>query len=223
MEFSQRPAGVMQKRFVVVVSLAAALLAAVFAHTAIDVLGDYLVRDDAYDHVSHGSRALVTLIALVIGSGVLLHLFSRFCTAARSRRTRTRILGASRKTLAAATTAIVVASLVIVPAMELFDAVRAGSDLDDVGDLFGGSLALGLSTTIATGLLVAAMLIVIVRWICAHEDRIVEALATLIGAEPASIYRHKRTQFIAVDPRRAPGLCRQRKRGPPARLRPVPI
>jgi uncharacterized BrkB/YihY/UPF0761 family membrane protein len=196
---------------------AAALLAAVFAHVAIDVLGDYLVRDDTYDHVAHGSRELLTLIAFGIAASAGALFFSRLCTAAASIRTRVRMLRVTRAQLLLAFAAIAAIALVLVPSMEGFDALRAGQDIDDLGDLFGGSLLLGISTTLACAALCSAFIAALGAWLARHRERVASLIGAFLTARrprPAGIrLRYAPAKTPAMHPARA--MKRRSKRGPP--------
>ncbi|MGB6986122.1 MAG: hypothetical protein WBD74_09150, partial [Candidatus Aquilonibacter sp.] len=144
---------------------ATALLAAVCAHVGIDVLGDYLVRDDSYDHVAHGSRLFFTLSALGLGTVAGLYLFSHLCAAAATLRVRVRMLYLRRSQVAGAIACIVLLALVFVPVMETIDAIRAGADLDSLADAFGGSLLLGICTTLGCALAWSAALLGVAAWL----------------------------------------------------------
>jgi hypothetical protein len=207
----------MQRRGILLASLATALLAAVCAHVGIDVLGDYLVRDDAYDHVAHGSRLIVGLIAFAIGTGVLARMFSVLCAHAGSQHMRNRMLAATRASALHIGGAVLGATLFFVPAMELFDALRAGSDLDDIGDLFGGSLALGLSVSVACAIVAAVLLVATMRWVCKHQDRIVSAISSLRARESAKVIVYRYERFTDTVIFTGISVARRRpERGPPA-------
>jgi signal transduction histidine kinase len=197
---------------------ATALLAAVSAHVGIDVLGDYLVRDDSYDHVAHGSRVLFTLCALGLGAAVGLYLFSRLCAVVASLRLRVRMLRLRRAHIAAAIAGIALLTLLFVPAMETIDALRAGADLNSLADAFGGSLLLGISTSLAGALCWSGLLLGMAAWLVRHRERV----ACLLVA----ILRIRHTPRAPTHERRAPSAvlasaparrARHRsKRGPPA-------
>ena len=189
------------------------------AHVGIDVLGDYLVRDDAYDHVSHASRMLVSVIAVLLGSGVLVRAFGHMCDLARQQRYRTRMARASRRAASAVAGTILGATLAIVPAMELLDILRAGSDLDDLGDLFGGSLLLGLSVTIACAVLAIAAFLGLIGWICAHTEDIAGVLATLLAPKAFVPAVHLDVSVpVAMPLAQRHASRRAQKRAPPTRF-----
>ncbi|HTZ55139.1 MAG TPA: hypothetical protein VMB20_08730 [Candidatus Acidoferrum sp.] len=197
---------------------ATALLAAVSAHVGIDVLGDYLVRDDSYDHVAHGSRVLFTLCALGLAALIGLYLFSHLCTAAASLRERVRMIRIRRSQMAAAIACIALLALFFVPAMETLDALRAGADVDSPADAFGGSLLLGISTTLGCALAWSGALLGVVAWLVRHRDRVARLLFELLNVG--------RTQVAGAHERLAPAALlasaparrtrHRSKRGPPA-------
>jgi hypothetical protein len=67
-----------------------------------------------------------------------------------------------------------------VPAMEWFDDALAAVPLTPVGDAFGGSLLLGLATTLFCSAFVAVIFYAFTRWLLEHRDVIVAIVATLL-------------------------------------------
>lgn len=200
-----------------VAACATALLAAVSAHIGIDVLGDFLVRDDTYDHVAHGSRELFTLVALALAAAAALFLFSHLCGVAASFSQRVRLLQVRRTHVVAATGCAVILTLLLVPTMETIDAVRAGGDIESLADAFGGSLLLGICTTIACAFLWSGLVIGVVVWLAHHRDRVARLLA--------AFFRFRGTHSLCNRERRAPAAFlasaparrarHHSKRGPP--------
>jgi len=205
------------RRLAIMAVGAAALIAAVFAHVAIDVLGDYLVRDDTYDHVAHGSRELLTLLAFCVAAYAGSILFARLCTAAASMRTRIRMLRIPRRHWLLAFAAIAVLALVLVPSMEGFDALRAGREVDDLGDLFGGSLLLGITSTLACASLCCGAILGLCAWLARHRERVArllyECLTVQRTSRAAIAMRRAPAKTPALHPARA--MKRRSKRGPP--------
>ena len=202
----------------VVAVCVSALLAAVSAHVGIDVLGDYLVRDDSYDHVAHGSRVLFTLCALGLATIAGIYLFSRLCACAASLRLRVRMLRLEQSHIAAGVVAVAALTLFFVPAMETLDALRAGADIGSLADAFGGSLLLGISTSLACALAWSGMLLGIAAWLIRHRERVACLLVALLRIRrtpPKSKHeRHAASAVLASAPARR---SRHRsKRGPPA-------
>jgi signal transduction histidine kinase len=197
---------------------AIALLAAVSAHVGIDVLGDYLVRDDSYDHVAHGSRVVFTLCALGLASAAGLYCFSQLCTAAASLRNRVRMLRLRRAHIAVALAAIALLALFFVPVMEALDALRAGTDVDSLADAFGGSLLLGISTTLACALAWSGMLLGVAAWLVRHRDRVARLLVAFLQTPHRDIAcAHERRMPAALLTSAPARRTRHRaKRGPPA-------
>jgi hypothetical protein len=127
------------------VALGAALCAALLAHVAIDVAGDYLLPHDSYDDIAHDSRAVVAcaVLGLVLGAlGCAVGAALR-----RARGSEFAFCAGLRDACppGALQFAITVNGLtfLILGAMEALDVTLAGGRIDDVGDLFGGSLLLG--------------------------------------------------------------------------------
>ncbi len=209
----------------VIAVFSAALLAAVAAHVGIDILGDYLVRDDSYDHIAHGSRELFTIVALLLAAGVGAHLFWQMCAAASSIRTRARFLHLSGKVVIRSSTGVVLIALMLVPAMETIDALRAGADVDSLADAFGSSLLLGTSVTVACALLCCAVVFGLAAWLCRHRESVARIVYELLAvAEPVLHYANetRAREAIAVYAHE----CRTRprpKRGPPLAAHVVPV
>jgi hypothetical protein len=138
------------------VLLSVALFAALIGHVTIDVLGDYLLAHDDYDDVDHSSRVIVAIVTFVLagcGAGFGLRAAIReargsenaLCLALRSALPRNSLIF---------TLAAIALSTIILCVMEACDASLAGHPVDDVGDLFAGSIPFG-GTIIA----VVAMLV----------------------------------------------------------------
>ncbi len=200
------------------VAMAAALAAAV-AHVVIDVAGDYLLARDAYDGVAHSSRALVAALlgvaVLVAAARLVFDAIDRRCGSTTSLlRTIREALGSPAR-FAAASAAVAILALA---AMEGFDCAAGGVRIDDLSDLFGGSLLLGLSAPVAAGLLFGWLLHRGVRALAEHEPALARFVLrvvslTLAAAAPASSHRRI---YAVVPATRGTSLARRgRKRGPP--------
>lgn len=205
-----------QRLVTVLLIVAAAFFAAALSHWAIDVLGDYLVADDTYDHIDHGSRLAVTLAALAAASFASWRALGPLLHAGRAQRVRLTFALSPRYALAAMVPAAILA-LAIVPSMEWLDALQHGGDVDSVADLFGGSLALGIATTLGSVVACGLAILAFLRWIGRHRDRIVtfftRAGRMLRPLDASSIRLRARTQT----PSYALVLARRRsKRGPPS-------
>ena len=103
-------------------ALCAGAAGAALAHVAIDYARDFLLPQDTYDHLAHGSRGLISGIALVVAA-VLAARGLRICCKIGAAN-RTRVLPTARMPyeLAGFSLGAVVISCALVPAMELFDA-----------------------------------------------------------------------------------------------------
>lgn len=188
------------------------------AHVGIDILGDYLVRDDRYDHVAHGSRLLFTAIALGLAGAAATCLFAHLCRAAASLRMRARMLALRRAQVATGIAAIALLALLVVPAMEIIDVLRAGGDVDSLADAFGGSLLLGIATTLGCALAWSGAIVALVAWLLRHRERVVRLLYELLGVgHLPGRCDHERLAprtVAANNPARLAKHCS--KRGPPA-------
>ena len=161
-------------------ALCAAASAAALAHYAIDVVGDFALRHDAYDGLMHGSREYAVGIAAAFAVIAATRGLRACCDLAQRARGRL-----AHPTVGAAGTACyafmaVVLACAGVPAMEWFDDALAAVPMAHAGDTFGGSLLLGLTTTIVCAAFVAAIFYAFARWLLAHRDLIVALVATLL-------------------------------------------
>lgn len=206
-------------RTIVSLALCAAAAGAAMAHLAIDVLGDYALSRDSYDHLSHGSRELMTAVALLL-AGVLAARGLRVCcdiaTRNRNRLARPVLrLGDMVAMLGAGA----ITSAAMVPGMEYLDGRLDGVPVRGLSDAFGGSIPLGLATTIVSALFAASVLFVIARWLISHRDSIATIIETLLrpfdaATRPNGYDRIGRS--FTLRQRRAPNALRLSKRGPPA-------
>jgi hypothetical protein len=189
------------------------------AHFAIDVAGDFLLARDSYDNLRHGSRELLTGLALVLAvllAGRGLKVCCEIATRNRGRLTRPTLgLREAIGLIAGAVTA----SIVFVPGMELLDARLDGAAVPRLADAFGGSIPLGLTTTLLCASVVALLVVGAVRWLVSHHDSIATMLETLLrritDVPHANGYDVDAQRFTPRH-RRAPNALRLAKRGPPA-------
>ena len=211
-------------RLPVLAVLATALLAAVSAHVGIDVLGDYLVRDDSYDHLAHDSRLLFTVIALALAAVAAVQCFLYFCAAAASIRVRVRLLRVQPTHIAGACGAIALLALLAVPAMETLDALQAGAKVDSLADVFGGSIQLGVVTTLGCVVTWCGLIVAVVGWFARHRERVAQLLYELLVVSQAPLAcahaSRESAPALASDPVRD-ARCRC-KRGPPLSARALP-
>jgi hypothetical protein len=164
--------------------LATAFFAAICAHVSIDIVGDYVLAHDSYDDPVHGSRWYASL-ALAISAVAALALLLRALLA----ETRGRV-GAFRAALSAAVPAsgaafacvVVAIALPLLLAMAWLDVHSAGIATDDIADLFGGSLPLGASVTLAFGCASAFALHRLLAAATRHRRSIVRAFEAFVRA-----------------------------------------
>jgi hypothetical protein len=111
-----------------------------------------------------------------------------------------------------------VLSVAIVPAMEYLDGLLNGIPVRNLSEAFGGSMVLGLSTTVICAMLIAALVFAIARWLISHRDTIANIIETLITHRAASDRPTRGEvigQLFAPRHRRTPHALKRCKRGPP--------
>jgi hypothetical protein len=139
--------------------LSVALFAALIGHVVIDSLGDFMLAHDTYDDLDHSSRTVVALVTLgltILGIGMGFRAAIReargsdnaFCMALRA---------ALPRSVPAFVIAAVVVSTGVLSIMEGCDAWLAGHGVDDVSDLFGGSIPFGLTIEAIVALIVSLL------------------------------------------------------------------
>lgn len=204
-------------RSMIALVVAAAAAAAVLAHGTIDIIADYLVRHASYDDVSsHDSRGLVVALATVIAGAVALHAL-RLCCDAAAHRTLASSPAPSWRCAPLFAGATMLLASIAVPAMELLDSRLAGASLASLDDAFGGSVLLGLTTTLACAAGVAIAVFALARWILSHRDRIIAAIVAFMRLRP-QMYTGPRRSRSFVDVPICPRLfsaLRHGERAPP--------
>jgi len=196
-------------------AVAVAALAAALAHLAIDIAGDYLLPHDAYDDVAHDSRTVVAAAAaalLLAGAARSLYASVRAALGRRNVAAAIRI-----ESPIVFIGAVIGMSVPLLLAMETIDAIAARRDVDDLGDLFGGSIALGLGTTLAVAALVAVTAYVVLRFFLRTRAAVARAIGGLLQARERAPQRafstlaRQRRLVVA----RATRVRHASKRGPP--------
>jgi hypothetical protein len=207
-------------RSLVALVVAAAAAAAVLAHGTIDVIADYLVAHASYDDVSsHDSRGLVVALGIVVAGAIALHGLRLCCEAAANRTLASPPPPSWRRAPLFIGATMLLASLAV-PAMELFDSRLAGTTLGSLDDAFGGSVFLGLATTLACAAAVAIVAFALARWLLSHRDRIIAAIVAIIRLRSQEYTRPRGSRNFAnapICPRRLSAL-RRGKRAPPMML-----
>jgi hypothetical protein len=195
----------------------AAIASAALAHYVIDVVNDFALAHDAYDDVQHASRGIAACVATLIAMSLALRGLRVCCELAAHRRS-----GASspvtRRDSCAILVAGVVCSIVLVPLMEWCDGRLAGAPVTDLTSAFGGSIVIGIVTTICCALAFTLSLQWIVKWFCERRESIVAIVATLLGRRErfgSCCSSSRRPQRPTVRRRRATHALRLAKRGPP--------
>jgi hypothetical protein len=206
-------------RSLVALVIAAAASAAVVAHGTIDIIADYLVAHASYDDVSsHASRGLVVAIAAMVAGVVALHGL-RLCCEAATNRTLTSSPAPSWRTAPYFVGVTMLLASIAVPLMELFDSRLAGTTLAGLDDAFGGSVLLGLGTTLVCAAAVGIAVFALARWILSYRDRIIAAIAGIIRFRLQTQRHGPRCSRVfggaPICPRRLSAL-RRGKRAPPS-------
>jgi hypothetical protein len=204
-------------RSLVLLFVAAAAAAAAFSHYAIDVVADYALAHDTYDDVAHGSRDLLSGIAIVLAAALAVRGLRSCCEIGAARRFRLAGPGLTWRSGLLFVGATAILACAIVPAMELLDAHLAGKVVDDLGDLFGGSVQLGLSLTLFCGALVAAVVFIVAGWLLSHRASIAAAIVSFAARRRGTRPSAQRLRRLRTAPRRRPRhvALHRSKRGPP--------
>lgn len=205
-------------RIFVPLLLCAAAGAAALAHVAIDVVGDYALPHDTYDHIAHDSRNLIAGLALVAAMLIAVRGLRLCCDLAAADRGRLPGGNLSWRAILAFVGIVTAAATVLVPVMELLDARLDGIPLDGFADAFGGSVLLGVAVTIVCALLVAGAVLALAAWILAHRAAIETIVVWLLGRDRESAVKNARARRRSFVRLRHPALVfalRLCKRGPP--------
>jgi hypothetical protein len=211
------------------VPLAAAFLAALCAHVAIDVAGDYVLAHDAYDAPAHGSRWLASFALAAFA-------FAGFWALVRATLSETRgSRGALRAALKAALpmgpfalcATVTLAALPLLLGMAWLDASCSGIAVDDVADLLGGSIPLGCGLTVAFALVSALGAHRLVAFLSRFHRSIVRAVEAFVRLT-RSVARDARLLVASntQDRPRVPAAlvrCTRANRAPPGPGRAVSI
>ena len=206
------------RSFGVILALFAALLAAVLAHVAIDVAGDYLLSDDAYDHVAHQSRAIVALAGGACGLIVLLLAMWNAFEDGETGMPRRAGLAPETPALWWFVPMVAALSFVLLIGMEVDDAWAATGRLIDVDDALGGSLWLGGIAVALASLLCAATAWGFARWIGGVGAALAAAITGLFvrrRCSPQTAAARLRRLATIVSRTISPLADRCSKRGPP--------
>lgn len=201
-------------------ALCAAAAGAAFAHGAIDVVGDYALPNDSYDHLAHGSRTLASGLAVTIAVVLAARGLRACCDIAAANRTRLPGASIGPWGLAGYAVLAVGTSCLLVGCMEWFDGRLDGVAVRNLGDAFGGSLALGLAITLICAALVAAVVYALAHWLVSHRDVIASIIAVLLSHSNSvdSRLAHDLDRCRQTVRRRTPHAFRLSKRGPPVTL-----
>jgi len=209
------------------VPLAAACLAALSAHVAIDVAGDYVLPHDAYDAPGHGSRwAASFALAALVFAGFWAVVRAALAEARGSRgAVRAALRGAVPSGPLAFAGIVFAAAVPLVLAMAWVDAAASGIGIDDFADLFGGSLPLGLGCTLLFAVAVALGVHRLVRLLSRFHRSIVRAVEAFV--RPARAVSSALRILVASNTQDRPRVpaalarCTGANRAPPGPVRAV--
>ena len=92
----------------------------------------------------------------------------------------------------------------LVPAMEWLDGRLDGVPVKELDDAFGGSILLGLATTVICAALVALVVVAIAHWLISHRDTIATMIETLMRRLAGIVRpcRHDLARCLAAPRRR---------------------
>ena len=168
--------------------LAAAFLAALSAHVAIDVAGDYLLAHDTYDDHVHGSRYVASFALLASALAALCFLARAVLAETRGARDALKLALRASIPKSISSFAVVVTGVTVplLLGMAWLDSVCAGVPVDDLADLFGGSLALGIGITVAFALVAAVGVHHLVALATRYHRSIVRAIGIVVHAMEAA-------------------------------------
>lgn len=161
----------------------AASLAALIAHVGIDLAGDVLLVRDAYDGIGHDSRAVIAVIVILSSSATLLAWLAGAWREATGRPHAGALLATAMPRRALPfVIAVAGCGFVILLGMELADTLCAGRAVDDLGDLLGGSPALGAAVTALAAGAVALSMLGLGRLLSGSRAALIRVLTILLTA-----------------------------------------
>jgi hypothetical protein len=202
---------------IVSLALCASAAGAALAHLAIDVVGDYALTHDSYDSLGHGSRELATGVALLVAVFLAARGLRICCEIAAEHRTRLVRPALCLRDRMGMLFGSVAATTAIVPGMEYLDGRLDGVPVHRLGDAFGGSIPLGLGTTLCCATFVALLVYSVARRMISYRDSIVTMIEILLGRCSAV----RSSDFDGIGRlaapvwRTTPNALRLFKRGPP--------
>lgn len=201
--------------------LIAAGVAAFIAHVAIDVAGDYLLPRDSYDFVTHHSRAVAIAGSFVLAATVMLRVFDVALAQARGARLSLRAVldHAISPTPWRFVALVVAATLGTLGAMDSLDTLARDGKVDDIADMLGGSIWLGLGIATPTAALIGSLVWHVVARVARSSAVLVRALGALFATARSrsnSSERPSRTSWVPTARSRGSILARREgKRAPP--------
>ena len=155
------------------------------------------------------------MIAVVVAGVIALHGL-RLCCEAAANRTLASSPAPSWRSAPFFVGATMLLASIAVPSMELFDSRLAGTTLAGLDDAFGGSVLLGLSTTLACAAAVAIAAFALARWILSRRDRIIAAIVGIVRSRLQACAGMRRSRSFADVPicLRSLSALRRGKRAP---------
>ncbi|MBV9104332.1 MAG: hypothetical protein JO060_12145 [Candidatus Eremiobacteraeota bacterium] len=201
------------------VGLVAAIMAALLAHVAIDLVGDVALAHDAYDTLAHHSRDLAALVLVFALGGASLRFVFAALDGASNRRGFMQSLRTPVRPLPFVV-AVAVAALVMVVGMESWDTFAATGTLDSLADALGGSPLLGLCIALPLASTLGWLAWRVLHWLASCSDVLLRTIEAwfAIGLGAMRPPAHDLVPFLFERKRRSSVLRVAAKRGPPAVL-----
>jgi hypothetical protein len=201
-------------RLLIALFVAVASSGAAFAHFAIDWVGDYALKHDTFDDVSHGSREALALLGVAVAVILVCRALRLCCEIGAADRFRRCAPALSWRAALPFVGLTALAVCIAVPAMECFDTWYGHGSIAGLSDAFGGSLLLGLGLAVGCSSLTAVLAFAIARWLIAHRETVASALLVVISKKIVPV-RWIRRRFVAPLQRLTVHATRLSKRGPP--------
>ena len=178
----------------------AGLLAALLAHWAIDVAGDYVLKRDSYDHIAHHSRLFVVFGACIfalLGTAVVVTAASK--DVRRLRGALEAVLGsAAAQTPLQLIVRLVPITGILLVTMESADSWFDLGRLPSVSDAFGGSLPLGGAIAALAGAVAGFALWRLVRRLHASRKAIAAAIGRLLTRREAAAADRSASLLVVI-------------------------
>lgn len=210
------------KAFGLALLVLAASAAAVASHLAVDVLGDYLLAHDSYDHVAHHSRSYALVCAAALALSCAWIFIAAAVKDARNRSGALRsLVGWSAKRSPWVLIGFVApATVTMLVGMESLDAWVGRDRLPGFASALGGSIPLGLGVALCAAALSGAVLWRTLRAIAQSHREIAMVFERLVRIRYCANGSRVKTWSVVEPGTSLSRLCalatRAGKRAPPA-------